>query len=245
MLDIGGMETHYIDKGEGDVVLLLHGWGGSSVSMLGLANVLAENFRVIAIDFWGFGKSNNPSKDATVYDYAVWVKQFLDTLEIKKAHIVGHSFGGRIGIILGSMFADVVDTLTLIDSAGLRSKKTRKQKKLEKEYQMIKAEVAKGECDPMILKKYGSSDYRALSEDMRGVLVNVVNKDLAPDAMNINVPTNIIWGKKDEDTPPSMARKLHKYIKNSKLWWLNGGHYAYLFEQDRVVEICYKFWGII
>ena len=244
-MEINGLKTHYVEKGEGEVVLLLHGWGGSNVSMLGLMNELQANFRVISLDFWGFGQSDTPPKETTVYDYAVWVKEFLDMLDISKVHIVGHSFGGRIGIILASMFAECVNTLTLISSAGLLKKKTSKQKKLEAEYKALKIEVEKGEKDPMILKKYGSSDYQKLNADMRGVFVNVVNKDLSKDAMNIAVPTNIIWGKKDEETPPSMARKLKKYIKGSKLYWLNGGHYAYLFEQNKVVELCYKFWGIM
>lgn len=244
-MEINGLKTYYTEKGEGEVVVLLHGWGGSSASMLGLMNKLQDNYRVIALDLWGFGKSDVPGKDTTIYDYAVWVAEFMEMLDIYKAHIVGHSFGGRIGIILGSMFPEKVHTLTLIDSAGLRTKKSKKQKKEEEEYKRLKQEVESGEQDPMVLKKYGSSDYKNLSGNMRDVFVRVVNTDLGKDAMNISVPTNIIWGKKDMDTPPSMARKLKRYIARSKLNWLKGGHYAYLMEQDKVVEMCYKFWGIM
>jgi pimeloyl-ACP methyl ester carboxylesterase len=244
-LEINGLNTYYTDKGEGETVVLLHGWGGSSVSMLGLMNEFQNNYRVLTLDLWGFGKSATPSKETTIFDYAVWVGEFLNMLNIEKAHIVGHSFGGRIGIILGSIFPEKVQTLTLIDSAGLRMKKTRKQKKQEEEYKKLKLEVESGEQDPMVLKKYGSSDYKNLSGEMRDVFVRVVNTDLSKDAMNVSVPTNIIWGKKDEDTPPIMAKKLKRYIRGSKINWLNGGHYAYLMEQNKVVEMCYRFWGIM
>ena len=128
-MEINGLKTYYTEKGEGEAVVLLHGWGGSSASMLGLMNKLQDNYRVITLDLWGFGKSSVPNKDTTIYDYAVWVAEFMDMLDITRAHIVGHSFGGRIGIILGSMFPEKVDTLTLIDSAGIRTKKSKKQKK--------------------------------------------------------------------------------------------------------------------
>ena len=148
------MDTFFVEKGEGETVLLLHGWGGSNVSMLGLMNKMQDNYRVIALDLWGFGKSQTPNKETTIYDYAVWVVEFLDMLDITKAHIVGHSFGGRIGVILGSMFPEKVKTLTLIDSAGLATKKSKKQKKQEEEYKKLKIEVENGEQDPMVLKKY-------------------------------------------------------------------------------------------
>ncbi len=80
----------------------------------------------------------------------------------------------------------------------------------------------------MDTSKCGSADYKALSGDMRETFKNVVNFHLDGYLKDIKCDTLIIWGKRDRDTPPYMARKLRRCIYNSGLIFLKGGHYSYL-----------------
>ena len=76
---------------------------------------------------------------------------------------------------------------------------------------------------------------------MRQVFVNVVNEDLTELAKNVSKPTLLLWGRKDKETPSYMARKLRRNIKNSRLVYLNGGHFSFLDDKDNFIKECYKF----
>ena len=121
-LDFGGSSTNYHDVGEGPPVLLVH---GSGPGVTAWANwrlnipVLAESFRVIAPDMFGFGYSDSKGR---IQDKQVWVDQLaslLDALGIDKISMVGNSFGG--GVTLAFMIAhpDRVDRAVLMGPAGL------------------------------------------------------------------------------------------------------------------------------
>ncbi len=243
MFKIRDLETFVRDSGEGsECVLLMHGWGGSSNSLLGLAHDLECHYRVINIDLWGFGQSQTPPPFTNIFDYADMVMELLDALGIDSIHVIGHSFGGRIAMILANKNRGRIKSLVLIDSAGLKPKLSRKRERQIAEYKKMKEKVAKGELEEFMLKKYGSSDYQALDDGMRKIFVSVVNQDLTSEAKDIKIPTLILWGKQDKDTPPYMARRLHKFIHGSSLQWLDGGHFAYLFQQDKVLSSIYQFW---
>ena len=102
MIRINGLETFYQLDGQGDPVVLLHGWGASSQSLSGVAACLAPIFRVLSVDLPGFGWSQAPPVAWGVADYADHVRQLLDEAQIERAALLGHSFGGRIAIRLAS-----------------------------------------------------------------------------------------------------------------------------------------------
>ncbi len=215
--------------GDGTPVLLLHGWGASAKAMQGLFDFVKSLGRsVISIDFPYFGGSDAPPGDWGVYDYARITHEFMKALEAEKAVIVGHSFGGRIGILLASDY-NAAEKLVLIDSAGLKPRRGIKYRlkvafyKIEKKFGRAK-------------KGAGSADYNALPDFMKPVFVRVVNAHLDKKLENICVPTLILWGKDDKDTPLYMAKKFEKNIKDSGLVvFENAGHFSYA---DRFAETC-------
>ena len=92
------------------------------------------------------------------------------------------------------------------------------------------------------MKNYiGSRDYKAASPMMRKILVNVVEEDLSEDAKKIKVPTLLIWGTYDTEAPIEEARRLETILQDGALIELNGSHYAYIENLDRVVEILNHF----
>ena len=85
-------------------VLFLHGWGGSTNSFLSVAQKISNDKKVILVDFYGFGKSAFPNKIMDTYEYAVAIYLLLKNKGIDEVDIVSHSFGGRVAIILSSVF---------------------------------------------------------------------------------------------------------------------------------------------
>ncbi|HYO89947.1 MAG TPA: alpha/beta fold hydrolase, partial [Candidatus Limnocylindrales bacterium] len=84
-------------------VMALHGWGASRQLMTPVAERLAPlGYTVYALDLPGFGETPPPPASWGVNDYAQFVLAALNSLAIEKTHLIGHSFGGRIGLVLGS-----------------------------------------------------------------------------------------------------------------------------------------------
>lgn len=97
-------DTHILDIGEGDVILLVHGSTGSIADWQeSVADRLAESYRVVAFDSYGFGLSER--NDSLEYGHPLWVQQaieVLDALEIERAVVVGHSAGAMAAVILAA-----------------------------------------------------------------------------------------------------------------------------------------------
>ena len=232
MFTYKGVDIFYERSGTGDKpVLLLHGWGGNGKTMYNLyRHLIAIGKTVILPDLMGFGKSMHPTGDMDVYDYAYSMIQLLSSLGYDSCDVVGHSFGGRIGLIMASK--GVVNNLVLISSAGIKPKFS-----LIKKIRVLRYKRAKRKGKD--LSSFGSSDYKSLDENMKIILVRVVNQHLDYLLPEIKCPTLIMWGDKDKHTPLYMAKKLLKGIKGSGLVMLSGGHFAFVedkFKTQRVLE---------
>lgn len=234
-VEISGININYkLYGGDGIPVLLLHGWGCNLETMdcifLYFKNL---NRTVLSLDFPGFGKSDFPPSDFTVFDYADCVKGLLGFLGIKEVIILGHSFGGRVGIILS--LESLVKKIIITGGAGLKPKRGLKYHIKVFSYKIKKRLNINTE-------KNGSSDYRALNACMKKVFVGVVNTHLDKYLPHIKCPVLLLWGRNDTETPLWMARKMHKVIADSGLVVLNdSGHYCFLDERIKFLEIAKVF----
>ncbi len=210
----------------------MHGWGGSASAFLFVAKRLG-GYKSIVVDFSGFGESAEPDKPYSVKDYANEIVTMLEELGESRTCIVGHSFGGRVAIEIASSRPDLVRSLVLVDSAGLKPR--RKPSYYLKIY-LHKALVRLG-----FRGLKGSKDYRVLSPVMKETFKNVVSYDQSGLLSEIHCPTAIFWGGKDKVTPPYMAKKLKKGIRGSEIFWLNGGHFAYVDDADVFISILRAF----
>ena len=231
---------NYTVAGTGKPLLLLHGWGANLHCFAGVAPDLEQNFTVYRLDFWGFGASDEPPKFAGIETYAETVADFIYNIIGTKTDVIGHSFGGRVAIILGAK-CDFVDKIVLVDSAGLKPRKSIAKRVREHRYKIAKKRVVQGRCSAEVLQNYGSADYKALNETMRNVFVRVVNTDLTKTASEITKPVLLVWGRCDRETPLYMARTLHKIIKNSTMQVLDGGHFCFLDKPSEFLRACYDF----
>lgn len=233
LINVDGLNINYIDEGTGNTVMLLHGWGGSIQSMKAITNILKDRFRVIAIDLPGFGESDLPSYPWNSYDYANCIKKLVEKLELDKIILFGHSHGGRISIILASEYS-FVKKLILIDSAGIIPKRKLKYylkvysfKFLKKIYTLFS--LNKEEQLEKFYNKFGSTDYKQSQGIMRQTMVKVINDNLIELLPKIKVPTLLIWGENDEDTPVYMGKIMEEKIADSGLIvFKDAGHYSYI-----------------
>ena len=214
-------------------VVFLHGWGGDASAFLFVAERIKSFSKCIVVDFNGFGSTPEPSRPYSVGDYAGEVLSVLERENIDNAVIVGHSFGGRVAMEISAKFPDAVKGLVLVDSAGLKPKR--------KLTYYVKIAVHKALRKLGFKGLKGSKDYQHLSSMMKETFKKVVQYDQTYLLDDIKVPTAIFWGEKDKDTPLYMAKKLTKGIKDSSLFLLDGGHYAYVDDLEKFVSILSAF----
>lgn len=222
---INNRKISYFSVGSGaKTIVFLHGWGSDASAFFFVAKQLCAKYRVVAIDFLGFGQSDYPPDFYGVKEYAADIASLLDVLHIKAATFVGHSFGGRVAIELAVYYPQIAKRIVFVDSAGIKPKR--------KPSYYFKVFAHK------ILKKLGkrglkgSSDYNALCDEMKKVFVRVVNYNQKRILNEIDVPCAIFWGKDDKETPLYMYKCFLKNIDGAQGFLLNGGHFAFV--EDKV-----------
>jgi pimeloyl-ACP methyl ester carboxylesterase len=249
---IQGIRTAEAIIGEGKPLVLLHGWGAN----IGLVWALAERmaplgYRVYALDLPGFGASDPPPTAWTVQDYARFVVAYWDAHNLDQLYLFGHSFGGRLSLILGAENSERILKMALANSAGIKSPPlplTRARLTLYKWLRDVLYRVgARSLADRLRAAynaRYGSTDFQQVSGVMRQTFVNVVNEDLLGYAARVKPSTLLFWGDKDEETPLWYGQTLEKTIPDAGLVVYPGaGHYSYLehlADVTRVMDYFFK-----
>ncbi len=211
-------------------IIWAHGWGQDHRAFEQLAESWATGAFNILIDFPGFGASPRPRVDWGTAEYAdacaVLLKQFPRCERIW----VGHSFGCRVGIQLATRHGNLIDGLFLVAAAGLPRRRSglsrlRVQSKIAL-YKSLRA-LPFGDKD-RLRERFGSADYKAAG-DMRGILTKVVNEDLSPQAREIRLPVKLVYGSRDDETPPEIGERLAALIPGGSFVQLDGlDHYSIL-----------------
>jgi pimeloyl-ACP methyl ester carboxylesterase len=171
------------------------------------------------------------------------VAGFIKKLELKNVTIVGRSFGGRVGIKLASAHPELVSKLVLVDSAGFAMEASKKNfyRAVAKIVRPIFKPQAMQGLRKKIYQKIGAEDYLATPE-LQKTFVNVTSEDLSEDMKKIKVPTLLVYGQNDKDTPPEFGELMKFLIQNSKFKILAGaGHFSFLDRPGEFVEAIKKF----
>jgi pimeloyl-ACP methyl ester carboxylesterase len=245
---IDGVLISHTTRGSGPDAVLLHGWGANGAAMTSIVTALSGSFRCLTVDLPGFGASPVPPSAWDVHDYARVVAGLLAELLIPRAHLIGHSFGGRIGIVLAAERPDLIDKLILVDSAGVRPSRSTWRGTV-----LSLARAGQGLLAPSALAPVreklraaarnllGSDDYRS-SGALRDTFVRVVDEDLRPLFPRIKSPTLLVWGEQDDVTPVSDAKLMEAAIPDAGLVILPGaGHFSYLDAPDRFAAVARVF----
>ena len=196
--------------------IVLHGWGSNKSLMKQSFSPYMNAFRHIYIDLPGFGNSTCSASLKTT-DVARIVELFMIYINASKDIILGHSFGGKVALLLEPK------VLVLVASAGIYTPKTLK----------VQAKIALFKT----LKVFGFSKFRSLfvaddakklSEYMYQTFKNVVNEDFSDEFSKYDGKAILFWGKEDTATPLSSGKQIHALIKDSKLELYEGDHYFFM-----------------
>ncbi|BBZ17840.1 alpha/beta fold hydrolase [Mycolicibacterium gadium] len=267
VLTLHGNRVAYLDEGAGDVLLLIHGIGGSSDCWRNVVHKLSERHRVIAVDLLGHGQSDKPRGDYSLGAFAVWLRDFLDALHIREVTVVGHSFGGGVALQFAHQHKEYCRRLVLISSGGLGPDLGRLLRMLslpgaEIALQLLASrpavEVGKALRKRALLSgrdvtRYSEtlkgqaalSDRRsraAFLRTLRSVVDHRGQAVCALDRLRADLPTLIIFGDEDRCIPVAHAHSVHQAIPGSELHVIPGvGHQPQVQCPDLVARLVSDF----
>ena len=242
---IAGLQIGSSVVGEGPPVVALHGWGGSVQSFWPVAERLAPlGYQVHLLDLPGFGQSEVPPQAWGVADYARLVLAYLIEAGLERVPVLGHSFGGRIALVLAAEQPERVSRMVLADSAGLRTPPTLGQatrhtlaRTAQQSLTALGLSGLRDRLQARYAARYASEDYRSAGP-LRETFLRVIGEALTPYAQRITCPTVLIWGANDTDTPLWQGRKLEQLIPDAGLIVFEGaGHFAYLERLNDYIRI--------
>jgi len=222
-ITVKDLKTNYKIFGQGNPMLILHGWGSNSERWEKVAELLEQkNLQLIIPDLPGFGKSDVPPVAWRLDNYVDWLSEFVEKLpELKGGFcLLGHSFGGALAAKFAIRYNQKVKKLFLVSAACVR-KNTGVKKVYYRFAKMMKIfkflpfyDLMRKAAYKYIIRK---SDYVYQDGIMKDTYLNVILEDLTYKVSFLKVPVVMIWGDKDESTPMDQAELLHKKIFNSKL----------------------------
>jgi pimeloyl-ACP methyl ester carboxylesterase len=249
--EAGGIRVHASRRGQahrrGDLpIVVLHGWGAHLAAVEPIVAPLAEEAEVLALDLPGFGDSDDPPEAWDSEDYARFMVEWLERAGIRRCHLIGHSFGGRVAICLAARHPELVDRLILCDAAGLRPKRGMRYRlrvALAKLGRLLGLFGPPGRrLQARIRSRVASADYLSASPAMRETFRRVIAEDLADRLPRISLPCLLVWGSDDEDTPAWMGRRMEELLPDGALVVFEGaGHYAYADEPRRFAQLSRHF----
>ncbi|NTW33323.1 MAG: alpha/beta hydrolase [Bacteroidetes bacterium] len=244
---VNNLATEYKKTGRGPVILMLHGWCDNLHTFDKIAEDLKSEYTILSLDMPGFGQTEMPPKTWEVSDYVDFISNFLNKLEINPYCILGHSFGGRVTIKGVSTRVFKPKKIILIGSAGISKRVTLRNIAvliLTKIFGIITL------IPPLLFyrHKIRKKAYKIIGSDylesnaLKDTYIKIISEDLKSYAKSINVPTQLIWGSNDTETPLEDGKIYNSLINNSKLRVIkNSGHLVHQQEPHEVSQTIKEF----
>jgi pimeloyl-ACP methyl ester carboxylesterase len=261
------VKIHFVELGKGPPVLFLHGLGGSWKDFVSNLAALTPLYRVIAIDFPGFGDSDKPEVDYSIEWLTTMVEKFLREKKLDGVVGVGHSMGGLVALNLAARPNSPISRLVVIDAVGIGDKAdflsyamTRKLIRPNSRWDFIEGTV-RGGLKAMVESFVKGRDGKTSKEFFQSVPKNpftsepflpmtpavqmsasIMDFDIRPHLSKIRQPTLILWGSQDPVAPAQDASALQGQISQAKMILFDGiGHAPMQEVPDRFNQEVWKF----
>jgi pimeloyl-ACP methyl ester carboxylesterase len=246
---ISGVNVHFVEAGKGAPILFLHGLGGSCRDWSANLPAFASSYRVMAMDFPGFGESDKPEVRYSIEWLTDVVEKFLQEQELDRLNLVGHSMGGVVALNLASRPNSRVKKLVITDAVGIGDKSeflahamSKKIMGPDTEWEFVES-FLKNQFRAMaddLIEKQKPQTARDLFESLKvpitghpllpmtpevQMTASIFDFDVRPKLASIRQPTLLLWGAKDLVASPQDASFLQTKIHSSTLiFFPDSGH---------------------
>ncbi|MDP3359233.1 MAG: alpha/beta hydrolase [Lutibacter sp.] len=236
----------YVEAGEGQPIIVLHGLMGALSNFDGVLNYFSEKgYKVIIPELPIY---NLPLLKTNVKNLSKFLKDFMAYKKIDKAILLGNSLGGHIGLYFTKLNPDNVAALVLAGSSGLYEKSMGDTFPKRGNYEYIKAKTEEVFYDPAIATKevvdeiYASVNDRVRVIKTLAIAKSAIRHNMAKDLPKMNIPACIIWGKNDLVTPPEVAIDFQKLMPDANLFWIDKCGHAPMMEHPEEFNAILESW---
>lgn len=235
----------FIEEGEGEPLLLLHGLFGALSNFEDLIEAFSREYRVIVPIL--------PLFDLDILHTSVgglqkYLYRFIELRNYKNIHLLGNSLGGHVGLLYVLQHPERVRSLILTGSSGLFENGMGDTYPKRGDYEYIKKKTEITFYDPKTATKelvdevYDIVNSRIKVIKILALAKSAIRNNLGDELSRITKPTLLVWGNNDTITPPFVAREFQKLIPNSELYFIDKcGHAPMMEVPDEFNNILYKF----
>ncbi len=223
----------YIEEGEGEPIIFLHGLFGALSNFRGVLDHFSKTNKVFIpmLPIYDL-----PVLETNVKKLAKFLEKFVAFKGLQKLTLLGNSLGGHVALVFTNKHPDMVKRLILTGSSGLYENAMGGGFPRREDYNFIKEKVAETFYDPVHADKELVDECFEIVNN-KGKLIRIlslaksaIRHNMAKELPNMSLPTCLIWGKNDTITPPKVADEFHELLPNSSLFWIDKCGHAPMME---------------
>jgi len=233
----------YVEEGEGEVLLLLHGLMGALSNWEKVIEEFKDRYRVVIpiLPIYDL-----PVLTTGVKTLSKYVHRFIKHKNLDNITLLGNSLGGHVALIYCLAHPDRIKTLVLTGSSGLYENAFGGSFPKRENYEFIKEKVEYTFYDPKTATKDLVDEVYTIINDRSKVIrilamaKSAIRHNMSKEIHKIKIPVGLIWGKNDKITPPEVANEFNHLLHNSALYWIDQCGHAPMMEQPEEFNIILK-----
>lgn len=214
----------YVEIGEGEPIIILHGLMGGLSNFKGVSEHFPEKgYKVLIPELPIY---DMPLIKTTVKSFAQFLQRFIEHKGLKNVILLGNSLGGHIGLLHSKMYPHMVKALVITGSSGLYESAMGDGYPKRGDYEFIKKKAEDVFYDPAIAtKEIVDEVFATVNDRMKlvktlAIAKSAIRHNMSKDLPHMHTPTCIIWGENDNVTPPNVAKEFHELLPDSDLFWI-------------------------
>ena len=225
----------YIDEGEGEVLLLLHGLFGALSNWKDVIERFSGKYKVVIPMMTIY---DMPVLTTSVKGLAKFVEEFVEEMGFTNMTVLGNSLGGHVALVYSLKNQHNIHSMVLTGSSGLYENAMGGSYPKRGDYEYMKKKVEYTFYDPATATKELVDEVFEITNDRMKVLKTLamaksaIRHNMRKDISKIEVPVCLIWGKDDKITPPEVAEEFLQLLPKAELHWIDKCGHAPMMEQS-------------
>lgn len=238
-------EFQYVEKGEGEVILLLHGLFGALSNFQDVVGYFSRDYRVTIpmLPIYSMSLFNT-----NVRNLSEFLHRFIQYKGYEKVHLLGNSLGGHVALIYAHEHGEHVSSVTLTGSSGLYENTMGNTFPRREDYDFVEKKVKETFYDPEVATRELIDECFEIVNN-KGKLIRIlalaksaIRHNMARDLPDLHHPFCLIWGQNDTITPPYVAEEFQRLLPRADLYWVDKCGHAPMMEHPHEFNRIFDDW---